>query len=98
MKRVIVDYKKLNKDILNLLVAKFPDGYGDKDIITFKNQFNEAIDAVEVKAYDTIYLVKISKRLSDTMESFDDETDESSEINEVDILSEIADEHAEKGS
>ncbi len=74
MRRVIVDYKKLNKDILNLLVEKFPDGYADRDIISFKNHHNEAIEAVEVKTEDTIYLVKISKRLADTMESFDDDS------------------------
>ncbi len=73
MKRVIVDYKKLNKNILNLLVEKFPDGYADRDIITFRNQHNEAIEAVEVRTEETIYLVKISKRLADTMESFEDE-------------------------
>ncbi len=73
MKRVIVDYKKLNKDILNLLVEKFPDGYADRDIITFRNHHNEAIEAVEVRTDETIYLVKISKRLADTMQSFDDD-------------------------
>ncbi|MEW7279234.1 hypothetical protein ABW636_11630 [Aquimarina sp. 2201CG1-2-11] len=73
MKRVIVDYKKLNKDILNLLVEKFPDGYADQDIITFRNQYNETIEAVEVRTEETIYLVKISKRLADTMQSFEDE-------------------------
>lgn len=75
MRRVIVDYKKLNKDILNLLVEKFPDGYEDRDIIAFKNQHNETIEAVEVRTEDTIYLVKISKRLADTMQSFDDDDD-----------------------
>ncbi|MCK8522001.1 hypothetical protein M0D21_10510 [Aquimarina sp. D1M17] len=73
MRRVIVDYKKLDKNILNLLVEKFPDGYADKDVISFKNHRNEAIEALEVKTTDTIYLVKISKRLADTMESFDEE-------------------------
>lgn len=76
MKRAIVDYKKLNKDILNLLIQKFPDGYNDGDVISFRNQHNEIIEAVEVKTQETIYLVKISKRLSDTMSSFmDDEND-----------------------
>ncbi len=76
MKRVIVDYKKLNKNILNLLVEKFPDGYADNDIISFKNHHNEAIEAVEVKTNDTIYLVKISKRLADSMESFESSNDD----------------------
>lgn len=75
MRRVIVDYKKLNKSILNLLVEKFPDGYNDRDIISFRNQHNEAIEAVEVKTEETIYLVKISKRLADTMQSFEDDDD-----------------------
>ena len=31
LKRVIVDFKKLDKHMLNLLVEKFPDGYDDDD-------------------------------------------------------------------
>ncbi|PKV52327.1 hypothetical protein ATE84_4439 [Aquimarina sp. MAR_2010_214] len=73
MKRVIVDYKKLNKNILNQLVEKFPDGYNDEDIISFRNQHNEAIEAVEVRTEETVYLVKISKRLADTMQSFEED-------------------------
>jgi hypothetical protein len=37
MKRVIVDYIKLTNAILNLLVDKFPDGYDDSNIISFRN-------------------------------------------------------------
>ncbi|MEZ4874258.1 MAG: hypothetical protein R2793_02075 [Flavobacteriaceae bacterium] len=73
MKRVIVDYKKLNKEILEMLVEKFPNGYEAKDIIVFRNAQNEIIEAVEVKTEDTIFLVKVSKRLADTMENFDDD-------------------------
>jgi hypothetical protein len=73
MRRVIVDYKKLNNEILDLLVDKFPYGYEQEDIITFRNAQNEVIEAVEVRTEDTIYLVKVSKRLADTMESFQDE-------------------------
>ncbi|GAK77277.1 hypothetical protein JCM19296_2884 [Nonlabens ulvanivorans] len=74
MKNVIVDYKKLTPDVLSLLVERYPDGYGDDDIISFKNHKNELIEAVEVKTEDTKYLVKISKRLSMQMEAFDEET------------------------
>ncbi|MCB0456274.1 MAG: hypothetical protein R2776_05670 [Flavobacteriaceae bacterium] len=75
MKRVIVDFKKLNKEILEMLVAKFPNGYEAKDIIVFRNAQNEIIEAVEVKTEDTIYLVKVSKRLADTMENYDEDDD-----------------------
>lgn len=71
MQRVIVDYKKLTPEILTLLTTKFPDGYGDNDIISFKNHRNEAIEAVEVRTNDTIYLVKIGKHLTDSMANID---------------------------
>ena len=76
MIRKIVDYKKLNEDILNLLVEKFPDGYDETDIISFRNAQNEIIEAVEVRTDDTIYLVKVGKRLVQAMEDFgDDDSD-----------------------
>ena len=76
MLRKIVDYKKLNEDILNLLVEKFPDGYDETDIISFRNAQNEIIEAVEVRTNDTIYLVKVGKRLVQAMEDFGDDTDD----------------------
>ena len=73
MKRVIVDYAKLTNEILNLLVEKFPDGYDDSDIIRFRNAKNELIEAVEVRTEDTIYLVKVSTKLADRIENYDDD-------------------------
>lgn len=75
MKRVIVDYSKLTSDILDLLVEKFPEGYNYRDIITFKNAQGETVRAVEVKTDDTIYLVKISLKLEETMEEYDADED-----------------------
>lgn len=76
MKRVIVDYAKLTNEILTLLVEKFPDGYDDTDIIRFKNAKNESVEAVEVRTEDTIYLVKVSTKLADRIENFDEDEDE----------------------
>tara|TARA_R110002073_G_scaffold279026_1_gene442799 strand:- start:27819 stop:28142 length:324 start_codon:yes stop_codon:yes gene_type:complete len=76
MRRLIVDYKKLNQDILELLVQKYPDGYEESDVLTFRNANFELIEAVEVKTDDTVYLVKISKRLADTMENFEQDQDD----------------------
>ena len=75
MKRVIVDYKKLTNEILSLLVEKYPDGYGDDDIIRFKNANNETVEALEVRTDDAIYLVKVSTRLANTMEKYDEDED-----------------------
>ncbi len=98
MKRVIVDYAKLTNEILTLLVEKFPDGYDDSDIIRFKNAKNETIEAVEVRTEDTIYLVKVSTKLADRIENFEDDDIDSDEggddIDELKDL-EIADENEE---
>lgn len=77
MKRVIVDYQKLNEDILDLLVEKFPDGYDDEDIISFRNIKNEIVEAVEVRTEDTIYLVKVGVRLVQAMEDYSDDDNDS---------------------
>jgi hypothetical protein len=96
MIRKIVDYQKLNEDILDLLVEKFPDGYDDSDIISFRNSQNEIIEAVEVRTEDTIYLVKVGKRLVQAMEDHEEDEDDSSieddvQVVEPDIIDEDAD-------
>lgn len=97
MKRVIVDYKKLTPEILNLLVAKFPYGYDREDIIRFQNIKNEMVEALEVRTEDTIYLVKVSQGLANTMSDFeeddqDDNDDMTTSIEDQDFSGEEDDE------
>jgi hypothetical protein len=73
LKRVIVDFKKLTPEILALLVERYPDGYDDDQIISFRNAKNELVEAVEVKTEDTKYLVKVSTKLAVTMENYDED-------------------------
>ena len=92
MKKVIVDYSKLTGEILNLLVEKFPDGYDDSDIVRFKNAKNETIEAVEVRTVDTIFLVKISLKLSDRIINYDEDdelADDDIEDDSIDALKEL---------
>jgi hypothetical protein len=72
-KRVIVDFKKLTPEILGLLVEKYPDGYDEDDIISFRNAKNELVEAVEVNTDDTKYLIKVSTKLVKTMENYDED-------------------------
>ncbi|WP_203583713.1 DNA primase [Flagellimonas sediminis] len=76
LRRVIVDYKKLTPEVLKLLVEKYPDGYGDNDVITFRNLKGELIEAVEVSTEDTKYLVKISLKLEHSMANYDEDEDD----------------------
>lgn len=72
MLRKLVDYKKLDHELAALLIETYPDGYGDDDIIIFKNAHGETVEAVELKTPDTIYLVKISKSLANFISNFDE--------------------------
>jgi len=100
MKRIIVDYAKLTNEILTLLVEKFPDGYDDTDVIQFTNAKGELIEAVEVRTEDTIYLVKVSTKLQDRIESF--EEDDLSAVDSINVkdldIDEEEDEEEEKSS
>ena len=97
MKRVIVDYAKLTNEILTLLVEKFPEGYDDSNIIRFKNAKNENIEAVEVRTEDTIYLVKVSTKLADRIENYDEDDIIDEPVDDLDALKEldIADDDAD---
>lgn len=76
MRRIIVDYKKLTPEILSLLVSKYPDGYDDDDIISFRNAQNQIIEAVEVRDEETIYLVKVSAKLEASIANFEEDDED----------------------
>lgn len=82
MKRIIVDFKKLTPEILSLLVEKYPFGYDDDDIISFKNMKGEIVEAVEVRKGDDIYLVKVSSKLVNTMANFVEDDYDPEDFNE----------------
>ncbi|OMP31868.1 hypothetical protein [Mangrovimonas sp. DI 80] len=85
-KRVIVDFKKLTPEILSLLVQKYPDGYDDDQIISFKNAKNEWVECVEVSTEDTKYLVKVSTKLAVTMENYDEDDYEDYDSNDPEAV------------
>ena len=72
MKRILVDYKKLDRNLAGMLIEAYPNGYGDDDIIAFTNTKGEIVQAVELRTEDAFYLVKISKSLSNFISNFED--------------------------
>ena len=88
MKRILVDYKKLDRELAALLIENYPDGYGDEDIIAFTNANGELVQAVELRTDDTMYLVKISKSLSNFISNFEDAIEKELETNESDLVQE----------
>lgn len=71
MKRIIIDYKRLDHSLAALLIDLYPHGYGDEDIIILRKPNGEVVEAVEIRTDDTIYLVKISKSLSNFISNFE---------------------------
>ncbi|MEO2052347.1 MAG: hypothetical protein ABGX00_11340 [Allomuricauda sp.] len=72
MKRILIDYKKHDHTAASILIDSYPDGYGDDDIITIKKPNGEVIEAVEIRTDDTVFLVKISKSLSNFIANFEE--------------------------
>lgn len=68
------------------MVAEYPDGYDDRDIISFKNAHGDKIEAVEVLTEDTKYLVKISAKLEVTMANYDADYYEEFEDDDPDAI------------
>ena len=71
MTRRLIDYRKLDHQLAALLIETYPYGYGDEDIISFKNIQGDYVEAVQIKTADTLYLVKINKSLSNFIANFE---------------------------
>lgn len=95
MLRKLVDYKKLDHELAALLIETYPDGYGDEDIIIFKNAHGDIVEAVEIKTNDTLYLVKISKSLANFISNFEDNMEKELESKPEPILEEVDAQEAE---
>ena len=67
-------------------MEEYPDGYDDRDIISFKNTHGDKIEAVEVLTEDTKYLVKISAKLEVTMANYDEDDYEEFEDDDPDAI------------
>lgn len=72
MKRIIIDYKKLTSEMAGLLLKRYPEGYGDEDMIAFRSPKGEWIEAVELQTPEALYLVKISKSLASLLAAFEE--------------------------
>ncbi|EAR15700.1 MULTISPECIES: hypothetical protein [Robiginitalea] len=70
MKRIIIDYRKLTQELAAALLQHYPQGYGDEDLLTFKNARGEWIEAVELPTPEALYLVKIGQDLNRLMSDF----------------------------
>lgn len=91
-RRVIVDYKNVTNEILDLFTDRYPYGYDDGDIIRFKNAKGEMVKAVPFETADTKYLVKVSVQMDQQIEAFlEDDDDDSDDVGENDSTADMDD-------
>lgn len=89
MIRKLVDYKKLDHTLAALLIETYPYGYGDDDIITFRNASGEIVEAVELKTEEAIYMVKISKSLASFISNFEENIEKELEDKSKPVLEKV---------
>lgn len=89
-KRVIVDYKNITQELLQLLTDAYPDGF-DGETIYFTNAKGERVEAVPLETEDTKYLVKISAQLVTKFEAFQDDEDDDEDDTESDDVADAGD-------
>ncbi len=69
-KKMIVDYKNVPEEVLQLLAEKYPHGY-QRAIIKFKNAKGETVSAVPIETEEISYLVKVSIQLRNMVDNVD---------------------------
>ena len=76
------------------MLEKYPQGYGDDDIISFRNAKGEWVEAVELQTPETLYLVKIGTNLSYLLSHFEEiENDSEPEEQETAAIGELEGEY-----
>lgn len=82
-KRVIVDYKNITDDLMQLFSDKYADGI-EGQTFYFKNAKGERVQAVPLETSDTKYLVKLSAQLVQKVEDFLEEQDDVNDSDDAD--------------
>ncbi|GAA4273128.1 hypothetical protein U6A24_07620 [Aquimarina gracilis] len=71
MEKVKVDFRYLTPELVSKIVAAYPNGFANSDVMTFACAANEDIEMIKLEIDDTLYLIKKSA-IDDAAELFDD--------------------------
>lgn len=95
-KRIIIDYKNVTAEILSLLTDRYPYGYDESDMISYKNAQGQTVQALPVETKDTKYLIKIGTAMEKRIEAFIEfEEEEGGELEDFDKELETFDDEKE---
>jgi len=79
--KVITEFEKLEKDIMQRIKLNYPFGF-EKHLITFKNHKKKLISALPFEAEDRTYLVKMTREKADSIVMNDDDYNENGMLKE----------------
>jgi hypothetical protein len=74
-KRSITSYDKLTPEQKRQLIKDFPDGYRS-NVTTIKTPAGETLEALIWETEEVIYLIKISKTMTQALDDDDDDDDD----------------------
>lgn len=73
MKKVAIDYKYLNNEIVKAIAKAYPNGFVDSDVITFSEVDKEMEDRIKVELEGVLFLIKRSELEDKMSDKFDDD-------------------------
>ncbi|NNE55596.1 MAG: hypothetical protein HKN32_06220 [Flavobacteriales bacterium] len=80
MKRVIKDFRSVEKHHLDLIAQCYPEGFDSEDIISILNPKGKFIRCLEVKTDECTFMFKIDE---DMVEKLDEYTGDQFEIGDI---------------
>ena len=82
--RLIVDYKNITAEQLQILTDKYPEGFDPDDMIVYKNSEGKTVRTIPLETETTKYLFKISVELERKAAAFLEEDDDQEEVSDDD--------------
>ncbi|MEJ6738469.1 MAG: hypothetical protein QNK62_05510 [Cryomorphaceae bacterium] len=74
--RLIVDYRNITPEQLQILTDKYPEGFDPDDMITYKNSEGKTVRTIPLDTETTKYLFKVSVELERKAQAFLEEDDD----------------------
>lgn len=82
--RLIVDYKNITAEQLQILTDKYPEGFDPDDMIVYKNSEGKTVRTIPLETETTKYLFKISVELERKAAAFLEDEDDQDDVSEDD--------------
>lgn len=86
--RLIIDYKNITAEQLQILTDKYPEGFDPDDMIVYKNSEGKTVRTIPLETATTKYLFKISVELERKAAAFLDDEDDHEDVSDEDAAPE----------